>query len=188
MGAIDWTLLAIVAVSAVFGVMRGFVGVVASIAGWLLAGWAALRFGGTVAMLFAGGGEPTLGELFAGYAVSFFGVLVVVALIAWTLRKALQAVGLSALDRAMGLGLGIARGVLVGAVLVLLLGFTSIPREPDWQASRVVPVFKPVARWLSGWLPGWVAQRVDLGDGAAASAEPAPMPALPVPAMERDPG
>ncbi|HZH43636.1 MAG TPA: CvpA family protein [Lysobacter sp.] len=189
MSAIDWTLLVIVAVSALFGAMRGFVGVVASIAGWLLAGWAALQFGATVAVLLSGGHDPSLGQLFAGYALSFVGVLVVVALIAWVARKLLQAVGLTVVDRAMGFGLGIARGMLVGAVVVLLLGLTAIPREPSWQSSAIVPIFKPVARWLRGWLPEWVAERVDLGDGAAAAVEPpSPLPDLPAPAMERVPG
>lgn len=189
MSALDWTLVAIVALSALFGAMRGFVGVVASIGGWLLAGWAALRFGATVAVLLSGGHDPSLGQLFAGYAISFLGVLLVVAAVAWVTRKLLQAVGLSALDRAMGLGLGVARGWLVGAVVVLLLGLTTIPREPDWQSSAVVPIFKPVARWLTAWLPDWVAERVDLGDGAAARpAGATPLPDLPAPATDRSTG
>ena len=58
MNATDLLLLAIVLVSVLFGLMRGFIGALASIAAWLLAGWTAFHFGATLAMVFAGGSAP----------------------------------------------------------------------------------------------------------------------------------
>ena len=55
---------------------------------------------------------------------------------------------------------------LIACVLVLLRGFTALPREPGWRQSQVLPVLLPGAQWLRGWLPAWAAQRVDFeGDG-----------------------
>ena len=187
MSATDWVLLAIVAVSAVFGLMRGFIGVVASLVAWVLAGWAAFRFGAGVGLLLAGDGEPSAGQVFAGYALSFIGVLLVVGLVAWLVRLAVKSVGLSGLDRVLGLALGVVRGGFVACALVLLLGLTSLPRDPEWQASQVVPVFVPGARWMSAWLPEWVSAQVDFnGTGV-----PADVPthedqgdALPLPALD----
>jgi membrane protein required for colicin V production len=142
--------------------MRGFVGVLASLAAWLLAGWAAFRFGGQLALMFAHDGDASAGELLAGYALSFIGVLVVVGLVGWLVRKAVQSAGLSGLDRVLGLLLGLARGAFVACALVLILGLTAMPREAQWQRSQVVPVFVPGAQWLRGWLPDWVAAQVDL--------------------------
>lgn len=173
MTGIDWVLLAIVAVSALFGLMRGFVGVAASLAAWVLAGWAAFRFGAGVALMLARDGQPSAGHLFAGYALSFMGVLLVVGLVGWLLRHAVKSVGLSGVDRALGLALGTVRGAFVASALVLLLGLTSLPREPQWQASQVVPVFVPGALWLRGWLPEWVAQQVDFGGGPISQDAPA---------------
>ena len=87
MSAIDWVLLAIVAVSALFGLMRGFVGVLASLAAWVLAGWAAFRFGAEVALMLASDGAPGPGQLLAGYALSFLVVLLAVGLVGWVVRK-----------------------------------------------------------------------------------------------------
>ena len=189
MGAIDWVLLAVVAVSALFGLMRGFVGVLASLVAWLLAGWAAFHFGGDVGLMLSGDGEIGAGELFGGYALCFIGVLVVVGLVGWLVRKLVQSVGLSGLDRVLGLVLGLARGAFVACALVLLLGLTAMPREPQWQRSQVVPVFVPGAQWLRTWLPDWVAAQVDL-DGRE-EALPAPQSpehetgqALPAPVSE----
>jgi len=187
MGAADWILLAIVAVSAVFGLMRGFVGVVASLLAWTLAGWAALHFGADVATLLASADAtgPSLGLTFAGYALCFLGVLVVVGLVGWMVRLAVKSVGLSGVDRVLGLALGTLRGAIIACAVVLLLGLTSMPREPGWQASQVVPVFVPGAQLMRGWLPDWVARQVDFGGGASVSTDGIPRndgPALPVPA------
>lgn len=189
MSATDWVLLAIIAVSALFGLMRGFVGVAASLAAWVLAGWAAFRFGGGVALMLARDGEPSAGQMFAGYALSFMGVLLVVGLVGWMVRQAVKSVGLSGVDRALGLALGVVRGAFVASALVLLLGLTSLPRDPEWQGSQVVPMFMPGAQWLRGWLPEWVAREVDFNGELATSAPLSPDnaspdkgPALPVPA------
>jgi len=165
MSGIDWMLLAIVAVSALSGLMRGFVGVAASLLAWVLAGWAAFRFGAGVALMLARDGQPSAGQLFAGYGLSFLAVLLVVGVAGWLLRQAVKSVGLSGVDRALGLALGTARGALVASALVLLLGLSSLPRDPDWRTSQVIPVLVPGAQWLRGRLPEWVAGQVDLGDG-----------------------
>lgn len=179
MSATDWVLLAIVAVSALFGLMRGFVGVAASLVAWVLAGWAAFHFGGGVALMLARDGTPSAGQLFAGYALSFLVVLVVVGVVGWLVRQAVHSVGLSGLDRALGLALGTVRGAFVASALVLLLGLTTLPRDPAWQRSQVVPVFVPGAQWLRGWLPGWVAREVDFSGELATSASPMPDNATP---------
>lgn len=188
MSGVDWVLLAIVGVSALFGLMRGFVGVLASLAAWVLAAWAAFRFGAEVALMLASDGEPGPGQLLAGYALSFLVVLLAVGLVGWLVRKLVQSVGLSGLDRLLGLLLGVARGAFVACALVLLLGLTELPRGPHWQASQVVPVFVPGAQWMRAWLPGWVAEQVDFRGESTAPAlmsretlPPAGVLALPMP-------
>ena len=163
MTATDWVLLGVVGVSAAFGLMRGFVGVLASLAAWVLAGWAAFRFGAQLAVVLAGGTEPGPSELLGGYAISFLVVLLVVGLVGWGVRKLVHGVGLSGIDRFLGLALGLARGAFVACALVLLMGFTGMPREPGWRQSQVVPVLLPGAQLLRGLLPDWAAQRVDFG-------------------------
>jgi len=181
MNATDLLLLAIVVVSVLFGLMRGFIGALASVAAWLLAGWVAFHFGAALALFFGGGNEPGPTGLLAGYALSFLGVLVFVGLVAWMLRKLVKTVGLSGVDRALGAALGLARGGFVACLLVLLMGFTAIPRESGWQQSRVVPVLLPGAQWLRGWLPGWAAARVDFGASAPYSIDIGNALALPQP-------
>ena len=163
MTATDWLLLAVIGVSMLFGVMRGFVGVLASLLAWLLGGWASFQFGAQVALLLSRGATPTPAQLLAGYGLSFLCVLLAVGIVGWLVRKLVHAIGLSGMDRALGLGLGLVRGGFIACMLVLLMGFTDMPREPGWRQSRVVPVLLPGAQWLRGWLPGWASERIDFG-------------------------
>jgi membrane protein required for colicin V production len=180
MSLLDLSLLAIIGVSALFGVMRGFVGVLASLAAWLLAGWAAFHFGAETARWMSSDGPPTATELLGGYALSFVAVMLFVGIVGWVVRQFIKTVGLSGLDRALGLVLGLVRGAVVACVLLVLVGFTPLPREPEWQASPVIPVLLPGARWLSTWLPEWTVQELDFGNGAPAG-DNARLPSLPRP-------
>ncbi len=165
---LDLILFALIAVSTLSGLLRGLVGVLASMAAWLLAGWAAFRFGAFAALQFAGGSQPTATELFGGYAACFLGVLVFVGVVGWIVRKLVHGIGLSAVDRLLGGALGAVRGAFVACVLLLLLGFTHVPQEAAWQESRAVALLLPGAQWLRHWLPDWAAREVDFGKRAPA--------------------
>jgi membrane protein required for colicin V production len=185
MGAVDWVLLAIIGASALLGVMRGFIGVVVSLLAWLLGGWVAFRHGGDVAMMLASDGEPGATGLFAGYALAFIAVMVVVGVAGWLVRRLVQSAGLGGMDRMLGFVLGLVRGGFVACALVLLLALTSMPREPQWRTSQVVPVLVPGAQWLRAWLPDWVAAHVDFNGngGVATPALQDKATALPAPAI-----
>ena len=176
MTATDWVLLGVVGLSAALGLMRGFIGVLASLAAWVLAAWAAFRFGGQLAVVLAGGGSPGPSELLGGYAISFLVVLVVVGLVGWGMRKLVHGIGLSGVDRFLGLALGLARGAFVACALVLLMGFTALPQDPEWRRSLTVRVFLPGALLLRGWLPDWAAAQASFE--AAPDAAPSPGDAI----------
>ncbi|WP_334180625.1 CvpA family protein [Pseudoxanthomonas sp.] len=168
MSALDLTLLAIVGVSTLFGLMRGFISALASMVAWLLSGWVAFHYGGDAAHWLSSDGPPSASELLGGYVLSFIGVMIFVGLMGWAIRHLVKSVGLSGLDRMLGLGLGLARGAFVACIVLLLTAFTDLPREPEWHRSSVVPVLLPGAQWLSQWLPEWTVQELDFGNGRPA--------------------
>lgn len=178
MSPLDWLLLAILGASALAGLLRGFVGVVASFAAWLLGGLAALAFGDGAARTFADGAAPSAAQLLMGYGACFLAVSLLVALLAWATRRALAAAGLGGVDRMLGLALGGLRGVALACAVVLLLGFTPMPRQPQWHASTLLPLFKPGARWLATWLPLRLRAHLDL-DGRTPARNPPGLPPFP---------
>ena len=165
MNPIDLAVLVAIAGSALLGLLRGLVGTVASLVAWLAAGWIAFRHGAALAFWFSDDGLPGATELLGGYAVAFVGVLVLVNLVGWAVRKLVHSVGLSGLDRLLGLALGAARGILVACMGLLVMAFSSLPQEPAWAGSRAVVVLLPGAQWMARWLPDWAAQELDFGNG-----------------------
>ncbi|HYM86622.1 MAG TPA: CvpA family protein [Pseudoxanthomonas sp.] len=162
---IDIVLLIIIGGSVLLGLIRGLVGTLVSTAAWLLAGWITFQFGGQVAFWLSESGDPSLTELFGGYALSFVTVMVVVTVVGALVRSMVQSVGLSGVDRLLGAGLGLLRGAFLACILVLLLGFTPLPRESAWQQSAVLPLLKPAAGWMRSRLPDWSVPEMDFRNG-----------------------
>lgn len=158
---IDIVLLIIIGGSALLGLIRGLVGTLVSTAAWLLAGWVTFEFGGEAASWLSDDGKPTMTELFGGYALSFVVVMLTVALIGALARSMVRSVGLSGVDRMLGAGLGLLRGAFLACILVLLMGFTPLPREASWRQSSVVPVLLPAAGWMRSKLPDWSVPEID---------------------------
>lgn len=163
---IDIVLLIVIGGSALLGLIRGFVGTLVSTAAWLLAGWATFEFGGQAAFWLSDNGKPTITELFGGYALSFVVVMVVVVLIGALARSLVQSAGLSGVDRLLGTALGLLRGAFLASLLVLLMGFTPLPREPAWRQSQVLPMLMPAAGWMRSKLPNWSVPQMDFRNGS----------------------
>ncbi|AWV07951.1 CvpA family protein [Marilutibacter maris] len=171
MTAIDWVLIAIVVVSALLGLMRGFVGVVLSLISWVLAGAVAYGFGDDAAMMLSDTASPGMGYVVGGYALCFATVLVSVKLLSWFVRRVLESVGLSGMDRGLGFAFGLVRGMLFACALVLLMGFTSLPGDTQWRRSQTIPMFEPGARWLRDLLPAAIAGQVSFNGPGPLSGE-----------------
>ena len=167
---VDIVLLAILGLSALVGLWRGFVVEVMSLAVWIAAFWLAFAFGDDVAALFEGSVESPSARLFLGYAVLFVSALIVGGLATWLMGKLVKSTGLSGTDRILGLGFGLLRGAALACVLVLLMGFTPMPQDAWWRESRVLPGFQTGAEWLRTWLPDAVAERVRFDPAVAAAA------------------
>lgn len=157
----DIALLTIVGLSTIVGLWRGFVVEVMSLAVWVAAFWLAFAFGDEAAALFEGTVQAPSARLFLGYAMLFVGALMVGGLATWLMGKLVKSTGLSGTDRLLGLVFGVLRGVALACVLVLVLGFTAMPRDPWWRESRLLPEFQRGAEWLRTWLPATVAQHVN---------------------------
>ena len=155
----DYALLLVLAVSMAVGLWRGFIVEVLSLTVWVAAFWLAMAFGEDASRLFTGVGAASA-QLFLGYASVFLGVLLVGGLLTWVIGKFIANTGLSATDRVLGLGFGLARGVVLACVVVLLLGFTPVPRDAWWTQSRFMPTVQQGAEWMAGFLPPEAASEI----------------------------
>jgi membrane protein required for colicin V production len=132
---VDYAVLGVVGLSILWGVWRGLVRELISLAGWVIAFLAANLFAGPLGeRLPQSLGTPEL-RLIAAFLGIFIASLVVTTLLALLLSKLARAAGLGGLDRALGALFGLARGVLVVIAFALVAGLTSLPQKPAWRQS-----------------------------------------------------
>jgi membrane protein required for colicin V production len=177
MNWIDYTILGVLALSVVVGLWRGLVSEVLSLATWIVAFWVAWTFGPLVATQFEHSITLPALRVLLGYGLCFLAVLVLGALLRFLARRLLWSIGLSGLDRLLGMLFGFARGVLLIMLVVFLAGFTGLTREAAWQESALLPQFKVAAAWLGERVPENV--RRYLHPPATLPRLPATVPTLP---------
>lgn len=177
----DYVIVAALGLSVLMGVWRGFVGEVLALAVWAVAIWVAWHFGPQVATAFTAIELPSA-RILLGYALCFVAVLIAGAIVGFLMRKLVAGSGLSGTDRLLGAVFGLARGLVLVILVVLLLGFTPFPRDPWWHGSLLLPNFQQAAQQVSAHLPAEVVPYLDL---RGLLARPAPSaPAVPQPSAE----
>ena len=156
----DYVVMAVIALSLLVGLWRGVVSEILALLAWVAAFIAARQWATPAGeLLLAADMEPFWRQL-AGFIVVFVAVLIGFALMRWLLSKLLKAVGLGMLDRLLGALFGIARGVLVIWVGVLLAGLTPLPEQVWWRAAVLAPPFETAVLASKPWLPPDLARRI----------------------------
>jgi membrane protein required for colicin V production len=160
----DYTILAVLGLSVLMGLWRGFIGEMLALACWVCAFWVAWLFGPALADRFSASISTPSVRVLLAYAVCFVAVLMAGAIVAFLMRKLIEGSGLSGTDRLLGMVFGLVRGAALVVLVVFLLGFTPARRDPWWGQSQLLPSFEPGAHWLGERLPSEVARYLQPGD------------------------
>ena len=132
----DAVIIVVVMVSAVFGLLRGFVKEVVALFVWSAAGVLSLGFGTQLGELMAENLDDR-SQAALGIGTVFIVVLIAGAILQRILRGLIHSTGLSGTDRTLGLVFGGLRGVAV--VVLGLIFFRSFSADSEWwRASQLV--------------------------------------------------
>lgn len=171
MNYLDLVLGGIVVLSALIGLARGLVKEVLSLIAWAIAIYVAWRFAEPMAQdhirQFI---DDALISYLAAFGILFLVTLFVVGLLNMIIAQILTSTGLSGFDRFLGMLFGLARGLVIGALVVFVIGLTPLTKENWWSTSRLAPGFESVGAW--GWerLPPNVRQLLRNGGDTVAEA------------------
>jgi membrane protein required for colicin V production len=160
-GAVDLAMLAVLLLSVVVGLVRGLTFEVLSLAGWVVAYFAAQWFAAELAPYLPIGEPGSLARHVAALALLFVGVLVAWTLLARLVRLLLHATPLSLIDRVGGGAFGLLRGAVLLLALATVVRVTPAAQSRFWQASvgaawlqSAVHVIHPLLPAEVGpWLP-----------------------------------
>jgi membrane protein required for colicin V production len=145
MNLADWIIVLVIVMSAMHAAAMGFFQEAfhlgGLIAGYLLAAWQYQRVG---ILLGAYLKSPWVADSTA-FLIIFFAVAVAFGLAGRTARWVMKASGLRLVDRFLGGVLGVLRGALI--VAVVLVGMTSFTPSAKWlEGSELAPYFQAVGR------------------------------------------
>ena len=144
----DWAIVAVLGLSALISVVRGFVKEVVSLLIWVAAAVIASIFYDQLAVWMVDWiSTPSL-RMLTAWILLFVAVLIVGGILNYLLGKLVEATGLSGTDRLLGLLFGLARGLIVLMVIVIILP-SVLPVDQDlwWQESTFVPYFLQYEDW-----------------------------------------
>jgi membrane protein required for colicin V production len=146
---IDYAVIAIVAVSALIGLSRGFVREVLSLVIWGIAVMLALTFSEQIAVSLPKSIEGSSLRFIVAFASVFVGALIVGAIVQWLLKHLIETTGLSGTDRLLGLLFGGLRGAVI--CIVAMIAIRPMASEQNWwQTSRAVPVLETFESQVTG--------------------------------------
>ncbi len=160
---VDLALAGMLLLSVGIGLWRGLVFEVMSLAGWIVAYFAAPPLAPLVAELLPESTTSKFGPAVfhvVTLAIAFFAVLIIWSLATRLVKTLIHATPLSAVDRLGGAGFGALRGVFIALLLVLVIGASPLAESSTWQASRAVPVLGGALRDMAPLLPEPVARFV----------------------------
>jgi membrane protein required for colicin V production len=145
---VDYLLLAVFLLSALMGLFRGLIKEALSLVGWVLAVWCAWRFGASVAGWIPSVADDSVIEIWVARIIVLIAVLILSGLLSRLIAYVIHQSGLSGTDRMVGMVFGMARGVVLVSLVVLLLDAAGFDADPWWQESKLVPYAAPLAERL----------------------------------------
>jgi membrane protein required for colicin V production len=153
MAALDWVFLAVLLVSLALGAWRGLVYEVLSVLGWIAAFVLAQWLAPDVAARLPMGETGEALRYAAGFVLVFIAAAFVAGLLAWLLKKLVEAVGLRPVDRTLGAAFGLVRGAVLLLALAVVVNMTSLQNGGWWTESKGAGVSTTVLRGLKPVLP-----------------------------------
>ncbi|MDR2219830.1 MAG: CvpA family protein [Methylobacillus sp.] len=160
MTVFDYSVIAILAVSVLLSMMRGFVRETLSLAGWVIAFFVAKWYAPALAPLLPPSITDEPVRLLAAFLALFLVTLLAVSLIAMALSEAFKLVHLGGLDKLLGAVFGLTRGALFVAIIVLLGGLTTLPQEPFWRDAVTSRPLEVAVTDVLPWLPEEFAKHI----------------------------
>lgn len=155
---VDIAIVAIIGLSVLTGLFRGFVKELVALCVWILAIWLGFNYSPSLDPWL----QTYIQEQSARTAIAFiiilFATLFVGGVINAILSFILKRAGLSGTDRTLGMGFGFLRGVFIVALIMVAVKMTSLPYQQYSQESKLYARFDPVVSLLYEHLPEFIKQ------------------------------
>ena len=150
---VDYVILIVIFISAIIGLFRGLVKEAFSLATWIVSIGIALKFSQEFSVFLVDYIELPSVRIASAFILLLLVSLMLGSMLSYLISQLVDKTGLSGSDRFAGFLFGIARGMVVVAVLVLLAGLTPLPQDSWWNDSLLIGPFQSLSVWLRELIP-----------------------------------
>jgi len=126
MTVIDFAFIAVIIISTLFSLLRGFVKEAISLGTWIIAMWVSTTFASNLSNFMPDSIENPAFKMGLAFIALFVATLILGVMVNILLNQVVNKTGLSSVDRALGTVFVLAGGILIVTVFVMLASLTSI--------------------------------------------------------------
>ncbi|MGH8260011.1 MAG: CvpA family protein [Steroidobacteraceae bacterium] len=139
MTTVDYLIIALVVLSAIVGIARGFLREIIALATWIAALLIAWHYGGRLEPYLGGLLAPARVRPWAARAILLVAVLLVGAGLGAIITHLVMLSLLRGADRFLGFLFGVVRGLVILGVLVVVCQTLQLNEEHWWHRSKLLP-------------------------------------------------
>ena len=150
---VDWVFLAVLLLSLVIGAWRGLVYEVVSVLGWAASFYAAQWFAPRLASVLPFDSLSNPVRFAAALVLIFVAALFVFGMLAFAVKKLVEAIGLRPIDRILGALFGVARGVILLLAAAVVINMTTLKQGEWWTSSIGAGILTAGLQILKPMLP-----------------------------------
>lgn len=146
----DWLIVAIVVISTLVSLLRGFAREAISLGAWVAAFFVASMFSPGMESLLRDVVENEQARQISSFLALFVVTLLVCSMAGFLVSQLIKVTGLGLADRVLGMAFGLVRGVVVALAMALVvdLALESAGTRPVWyQQSVLIPHLMLMENW-----------------------------------------
>lgn len=158
---VDYTIIGLIVISLVIGLLRGILKEALALSMWVIGICIGLIFSSDLSVWLQPTIELPIARIGMAFGILFFTTLLVGGIIELLLTELINKTGLTISDRFAGMIFGAGRGLVVVSLCIMLAGLTSLPEDPWWKESILIPPFQTLAIWIREHIPFGLASYVN---------------------------
>jgi membrane protein required for colicin V production len=152
----DYFVLFIIVCSVIVGALRGLIKEILLLMSWIIAIVVANKYSEDIIQFLPDIFPGNVARLIVSFLVLFFSIRLLIACLGIALDMLIKASNLRVLDHSLGVFLGLARGVLLVVIIVIVCETTTIPKQSFWHHALFSRLVETTAHKITPYLPGFL--------------------------------
>ena len=154
----DYIFGSIILLSALIGLFRGGINELLALSTWVGAIFVMRNYAGVIDSFLPPSVQNGLLRSLLSYLIAFISVALMISLIKMILNNFITQIGLGGLNYILGLIFGLARGIIISALYIIVVEAINLDNTHGWQRSYLAPALTPTVKYIVEAVPARIKQ------------------------------